>query len=173
VPFAYYDALSPEDQAVYRASDAITFLRLGGARALAPCISEIESALVRGDHRALQHAAARLVHAVCDAFGTRAPRVEVLEVRPTFTGGELHGLYTVRRGGRATIQVWMRTARYARVVAFRTFLRTVLHELLHHLDFQVLRLPVSFHTEGFFKRESSLFHQLVPGAARGRRPEPE
>jgi len=31
-----------------------------------------------------------------------------------------------------------------------------------HLDYEHLRLPDSFHTEGFFKRESSLFYQLVP-----------
>jgi hypothetical protein len=47
-------------------------------------------------------------------------------------------------------------------VAFRTFLRTLLHELCHHLDYRLYRLPDSFHTEGFYKRESSLFHQLVP-----------
>jgi hypothetical protein len=50
------------------------------------------------------------------------------------------------------------------VVAFRTFLRTLLHELLHHLDFEVLELAQSFHTQGFFQRESSLFRQLVPAA---------
>jgi hypothetical protein len=56
----------------------------------------------------------------------------------------------------------MRTARHARVVAFRTFLRTLLHELGHHLDLTLLGLPQSFHTDGFFKRESSMFHQLLP-----------
>jgi hypothetical protein len=62
----------------------------------------------------------------------------------------------------ARIRVWMRTARRADVVAFRTFLRTLLHELCHHLDFEVLGLDRSFHTEGFFRRESSLVRQLVP-----------
>jgi hypothetical protein len=56
----------------------------------------------------------------------------------------------------------MRTARHRRVVAFKAFLRTLLHELGHHLDYHHLKLRDSFHTEGFFKRESSLFHQLVP-----------
>ena len=42
------------------------------------------------------------------------------------------------------------------------FLRTLLHEICHHLDYHLYRLPDSFHTEGFYKRESSLFHQLVP-----------
>jgi hypothetical protein len=36
---------------------------------------------------------------------------------------------------------------------------------VHHLDYTLLRLPDSFHTEGFFKRESSLFRQLVPDPA--------
>jgi hypothetical protein len=57
----------------------------------------------------------------------------------------------------------MRTARQRRVVAFRTYLRTLLHELGHHLDYRYLKLADSFHTQGFYQRESSLFHQLVPG----------
>jgi hypothetical protein len=57
----------------------------------------------------------------------------------------------------------MRTARQRRVVAFRAYLRTLLHELGHHLDYRYLRLADSFHTQGFYQRESSLFHQLVPG----------
>ena len=63
---------------------------------------------------------------------------------------------------RPRIRVWMRTLRYKRVVAFRTFLRTLLHEVCHHLDYTLLALDDSFHTQGFFNRESSLFKQLVP-----------
>jgi hypothetical protein len=61
----------------------------------------------------------------------------------------------------------MRTAQHKRTVAFRTFLRTLLHELCHHLDYELLKLEDSFHTEGFFKRESSLFKQLVAAERRG------
>lgn len=32
---------------------------------------------------------------------------------------------------------------------------------MHHLDYELLRLADSFHTEGFYKRESSLVYQLV------------
>jgi hypothetical protein len=164
MPFAYYDRLSTEDQATYRASDAVTSIRLPGAQALAPTVEAIRAGLERDDRAAIERAARRLTAAVCAALGTRPPTVDLLEVRPRFTGGELHGLYTVDVRGRSRILVWMRTARHARVVAFRTFLRTLLHEIGHHVDFRVLRLPTSFHTEGFFKRESSLFHQLVPDA---------
>ena len=58
------------------------------------------------------------------------------------------------------ITVWMRTAKNKKIVAYRSFLRTVLHELCHHLDYELLGLKDSLHTEGFFKRESSLFKQL-------------
>jgi len=49
------------------------------------------------------------------------------------------------------------------VVAYRTFLRTLLHELCHHLDYDLLRLRDSLHTQGFYQRESSLFHALDAG----------
>ena len=87
----------------------------------------------------------------------------MLSARPSNVWGELHGLYEPVDGNtNARITVWMRTARHKKVVAFRSFLRTILHELCHHLDYEFLELADSFHTEGFFKRESSLFKQLVP-----------
>src|SRR5438874_5763185 len=64
----------------------------------------------------------------------------------------------------------MRTAKQKRVVAFRTYLRTLLHEVGHHLDYTVLGLEESYHTEGFYKRESSLFHQLVTDLRRSPMP---
>jgi uncharacterized damage-inducible protein DinB len=88
-------------------------------------------------------------------------RVEVLAARPHARWGELHGLYTAERGRTPKIQLWMRTAKQKRVVAFRTYLRTLLHEVGHHIDYTGIRLAESYHTEGFYKRESSLFHQLV------------
>ena len=85
----------------------------------------------------------------------------MLSARPTGSYGELHGLYEPRgeHGGRVT--VWMRTAAHRRVVAFRSFLRTLVHELLHHLDYELLGLEETFHTEGFFRRESDLVHQIL------------
>ncbi|MGH7255674.1 MAG: hypothetical protein ACREI3_07840, partial [Nitrospirales bacterium] len=74
----------------------------------------------------------------------------------------------------------MRTAKRRQVVAFRTFLRTLVHELGHHVDYELLGLAETFHTEGFYKRESNLLHQLLrqipamsgPGQTSGRRAAP-
>jgi len=55
----------------------------------------------------------------------------------------------------------MRTAARKDVVAFKTFLRTLIHELCHHLDYELYKMPETFHTEGFYKRESTLVNALL------------
>jgi hypothetical protein len=57
-------------------------------------------------------------------------------------------------------------------VKFRTFLRTVCHELLHHLDVTLFAMDDSFHTEGFFRRESSMVRTLLGEEKRPRRARP-
>lgn len=171
MPFAYYARLSPGEQAIYRASDEVTAIPVSGVSSLHPEVEALRAGLARDDGEAVARAAFALCAGISRALGARTPKLEIHAVRPSADWGELHGLYTPDPDEPPTIQVWMRTARHARVVAFRTFLRTLLHELVHHLDFEVLHLEWSFHTEGFFKRESSLFHQLVP-EARGTRGPP-
>jgi len=163
VPFAYYDRLTRAQQRLYRQSDGITSLRLAQPASLRPAVEALAAARAREDRAAIQEAADRLYNALAGAFGAPPCRVDVLAARPHGRWGELQGLYeTAERGRPPKVTLWMRTARRRRVVAFRTFLRTLLHELCHHLDYEHLRLADSFHTEGFYKRESSLFHQLVP-----------
>jgi hypothetical protein len=125
-------------------------------------VSALAAALATEDRAATQQASERLVRGLTQALGMPPVRVEVLAARPHAGWGELHGLYTAEQGRTPKIQLWMRTAKQKRVVAFRTYLRTLLHEVGHHIDFTALRLPDSFHTEGFYERESSLFAQLVP-----------
>jgi len=164
MPFPYYTRLSPREQEIYRRSDASTSVRLLHPEALRPFVGAIREALV-ADRRAHVEAAAQyLCRGLTEMLEVAPVAISVLAVRPTLRQSELHGLYTRGLRGVPRIQVWMRTAQQRRVVAFKTFLRTLLHEVLHHLDYELLKLPDSYHTEGFFKRESSVFHQLVPDA---------
>ena len=55
----------------------------------------------------------------------------------------------------------MRTAKKRQVVAFKSFLRTLCHELCHHFDYELFALEQTFHTDGFYKRESSLANALL------------
>jgi hypothetical protein len=164
MPFAYYARLTRAQQAVYRKSDGITEVRLTHPAELHPLVGALDSALRTEDRLATQRATDRLIRGLTDALAIPPVKVEVLAARPHAKWGELHGLYTVERGKPPKIQLWMRTAKQKRVVAFRTYMRTLLHEVGHHVDYALLRLADSFHTEGFYKRESSLFYQLVPDA---------
>ncbi|MCG6923505.1 MAG: hypothetical protein LJF15_20810 [Acidobacteria bacterium] len=174
MPFAYYDRLSLRNKAIYRRSDEITRIDLPHSELLHPLVGALRDALESDDRRAVERAASLLARGILKALGLPPISVRVLAVRPSSSGEELHGLYTREEGEPTRIQLWMRTARHRRVVAFRTFLRTLLHELGHHIDYDLLKLADSFHTEGFFKRESSLFKQLVPeqgGSGRAQDPE--
>lgn len=163
MPFAYFKRLDRRQQAIYLRSDAVTAVPLPRPEALRPLVVALADAL-RGEARAPTEAAAqKLVAGLAAALRLPPVRVQVLAARPHARWGELHGLYEWEQRGSEPplITLWMRTARQKRVVAFRTFLRTLLHEVGHHLDYAGLRLGDSFHTQGFYARESHLFHQLV------------
>jgi hypothetical protein len=160
VPFPYYARLSARSKKTYRASDAIATLELPGAEGLRPHVVELERALAAEDRRSVEAACRRIADGICTRLAVPPVRVRVLAARPTGDFGELHGLYEPEPPP-ARITLWMRTAARRRVVAFRSFLRTLVHELLHHLDYELFRFEETFHTEGFFQRESSLARQLL------------
>ncbi len=162
MPFAYFTRLTRRQQAIYLESDGITALQLPEAARLQPLVTALAQALESGERPRTEAAGQRLALGLVSALGAPPVRVTVLAARPHAGWGELHGLYeSPGRGESPLITLWMRTARQKRVVAFRTFLRTLLHEVGHHVDYTLLRLGDSFHTQGFYARESHLFHQLV------------
>jgi hypothetical protein len=161
--FSYYNKLSAAQKRIYTRSDAIIAVPLPEACGLQPLIPLLTTALAREDREQVEDICRRLALGIAKQLSTPPLRIKVLAVRPSASWGELHGLYEPIEGrASAIITLWMRTAKHRRVVAFRSFLRTLLHELCHHLDYELYKLDDSFHTEGFYKRESSLFHQLVP-----------
>jgi len=161
-PFAYFQRLSPEGKRIYEKSDSILGIALPEPERLRPLVARMGEALSAGDKPALERAATDLARGLTDALGAPPVEVRIDSVRPSSRSSELHGLYTLEEGKAPRIRLWMKTARRRRVVAFRTFLRTLLHEVCHHLDYTHFRLADSFHTAGFFRRESSLFQSLVP-----------
>jgi hypothetical protein len=162
VPFSYYAKLSRARQRIYRDSDAIETLGIPRGLALGGTIVAIAEGLRREDRAATLAACQGLVDALLDGYRVPAARVKVLLRRPADDYGELHGLYEPEEdGARACITVWMRTAQKKQVVAFKTFLRTLIHEVCHHLDYELFALEETFHTEGFYKRESALVGALL------------
>jgi phenylpropionate dioxygenase-like ring-hydroxylating dioxygenase large terminal subunit len=160
--FAYYDRLSAARKKIYRRSDEIVTLGIPLRLELGGTVLRIGSALSADDRAAVQRACQSLIDALAEGYHVPAVRVRILARRPADSSGELHGLYEPEEGRTAArITAWMRTAQKQQVVAFKTFLRTVIHELCHHLDYELFALEETFHTEGFYKRESSLVAALL------------
>lgn len=160
--FSYYGKLNAAQKRVYKKSDDIVEIPLPNVESLHPLIAKLERALADEDRAGIEESVRKIASGITERLSVPLTRVRVLAVRPADNWGELHGLYEPAEGrASAVITLWMRTVKHKRVVAFRYFLRTLLHELCHHLDYELFRLADSFHTEGFYKRESSLFHQLT------------
>ena len=161
--FDYYKRLPASKQSVYRQSDAIIAIRLPDPVVLRAPAQSLLEALKSENRASVQRLSQQLAGGIIGQLQVPALRIQVLAVRPSDDGGELHGLYLPEGNGKpAKIQLWMRTAKHKRVVAYKSYLRTLLHEICHHLDYELYKFPDTFHTEGFYNRESSLFHQLVP-----------
>ncbi|MBI4537763.1 MAG: hypothetical protein HY712_07375 [candidate division NC10 bacterium] len=163
MPFAYYNRLTQRARRIYRQSEEITSLRLPAAGTLSPLVADLERALATENCPAVQTCAQLLTLEMTRSLKVPGVSVRILTVRPAKHWGELHGLYNPPSPSQPTrITLWMRTAQRKQVVRFRTFFRTLIHELCHHLDYELLHLEDSFHTEGFYRRESSLVRQLLP-----------
>jgi len=162
MPFAYYHRLTANEKNIYRRSDQIEVIHLPKGKSFPSIVEELARALKQEDREKAQTQAQILINTIADGLNVPRVRVTVLQTRPSNEGGELHGLYNPQEEQKVPrVTLWMRTAKRRQVVAFRTFLRSLLHELCHHLDYTLLNLKESFHTEGFYKRESSLIHQLL------------
>ena len=169
---AFYSRLTRAQQREYDRSDRLGELPLKPAPELARAADGLVSALAGGDIRAAGKAAQSLAEEICRRLCQKgihprpAPRIRVLKARPRLADGEFHGLYTLHEDRRCEIRIWMLTAANRQVVRPRTFLRTLLHELVHHIDMTSLDLPSSFHTIGFHARESSMLRALEASGAR-------
>ncbi len=173
MPFDYYRNLTPKQRKTYRQSDHIAHVELGDPSQLRGAVAALRDAVSAGDRSRVQQACVAVARGVCDDLGISRVRVRVGGRRPKDSdGGELFGRcsWNEEETKGALVEVWMRTAKRGQVVAFKSLLRTLIHELCHHLDYELHGLDNTFHTEGFFRRESSIMRQLVDLAAT---PEPD
>jgi len=156
---AYFYRLSAARQRAYLKSDAIERLPLTADPITVDAARSLMRALEGGKPAAVNEAARGLLAELCRRLAVPMVRIEVREVRPRNARGELHGIFYLRP---PAIVLWMRTAQRHDVVKPKTFIRTLAHEAGHYLDYALLKLGDSFHTGGFFKRESFLVRTLYP-----------
>ena len=162
----WWKKLPAAERAEYARSEKLSSIALPNNPGYAGAIEALVGFLADENRAEIERAANGLVRGICKGLEIRLAAVKVSGGRPHDRGGELQGLYEpAEKGSRDKITVWMRTAKRGDVVAPRTFLRTLLHEVVHHIDIQQLELPNSYHTKGFYQRESSLYRVVVRGTA--------
>ena len=175
---AYYYRLPARAQRTYLKGDSIDRFELTLSTQAYTLTEELMRALEFGAPSPVERAGQALINELCRLLNVRGVRIEVRNVRPRNQVSELHGLFyprgpgkttsaatlnrtaTATRPGEPLIVLWMRTAQRHDVVKPKTFLRTLMHELCHYLDYALLRLEDSYHNSGFFKRESFLVRTL-------------
>jgi hypothetical protein len=160
---AYFYRLSSRAQRTYLQGDSIERFDLVPTPLLRSSLDTLIRALDADNLSATTACAQALAAEVCRLLGAPPVRVQVRGVRPRNSRSELHGLfhlYDPRQRKPPYIELWMRTAQRHDVVKPKTFVRTLMHEVGHYLDYALLKLDNSFHNSGFFKRESSLVRAL-------------
>jgi hypothetical protein len=172
---AYFSRLSAHAQRIYLNSDAIERFDFSASAIVPELTRALIDALESGAPTIVQRRAQALLDELCRSARVVPLELQVRAVRPHNARGELHGIFYPRGTGQTAtnphqfspagasgplIILWMRTAQRHDVVKPRTFLRTLMHEFGHYLDYALLRLGGSPHSSGFFKRESYLVRIL-------------
>lgn len=165
---AYYRRFTKAQKKIAQKSDALRPIIINNTWEFVTILDQLRENLCTANVVLLERNSQQLVDELCRPLRcgnmrVSSARVHVLERRPHDDYGELYGLYEPVDLGRirARLYVWMRTAKRQQVVAYKTYLRTLIHELCHHLDYEYYQLEDSLHTQGFFQRESSLVKQLL------------
>ena len=106
----------------------------------------------------------KLLDEICRSLKIPRARLRVFAERQPhkLRGGKLaYKLYGVYRCDSAVIEIANLTSIRKQVVAGKTFLDTLIHELMHHIDRKFLRIPSTPHSPGFYARIEDLKTKLM------------
>jgi hypothetical protein len=139
-------------------SDRIKTLDLPPNGHLLDIVKRLESAMKSDSIRDIRSACANFLTTASDFYKVPNCGIRVLTARPLRVrenwSTELFGDY---HPDAMLIRVWMRTAVRKEVTSFGTFLSTLTHEFVHHLDFKHFGFADSWHTRGFYARAAALY----------------
>ncbi len=106
----------------------------------------------------------KLLDDICRALKISRTRLRVSDERQPhkLRGGKLaYKLYGAYYCASEMIEIANLTSIREQVVAGKTFLDTLIHELMHHIDRQFLRIPSTPHSPGFYARIEDLKAKLM------------
>lgn len=103
-----------------------------------------------------------LIDYLCDKFKVSRLNVVVSDrCRPNKGRSQTYGYYQRINGCGSVIVVYNRSSHRGHITSIKSFYDTLLHEFMHHYDFEVLKLDNSLHTSGFFQRIGDLKVKLT------------
>jgi hypothetical protein len=128
-------------------------------RVILPRLRSLKEALQSEDALGVRIASQAIVDALAHEYEiSTIPWVVVEDVRPSWRdrrgriAGQTHG---EADGNRWELKLFLRTPAKRKVVAYKTFLNTLLHEFAHFYDFSMLGGTI--HTAGFYRRLNTLY----------------
>ncbi|MHA2244784.1 MAG: hypothetical protein ACXADY_07415 [Candidatus Hodarchaeales archaeon] len=127
-------------------------------------IKQLATALTESNDKEINKKANELISNLTNLY--RLPKIKI------HTGGkrmanknrQILGVHRTRDQGkktqRSSISVFSRTAKRQQYVKPKTFIRTLVHEFIHHYDRYELKLDHEYHTRGFYQRVTTIYNQL-------------
>lgn len=106
----------------------------------------------------------KLLDNICRSLKISRTRLSVINERQPHKlheGKLAYKLYGVYHCQNETIEIANLTSIRKQVVAGKTFLDTLIHELMHHIDRRFLRIPSTPHSPGFYARIEDLKSKLM------------
>lgn len=111
-----------------------------------------------------QQKAQKLIDYLCSKFKINSVQVIVRNSIQPHSVRETGKLRSKTLGsynnGFRVITMYNLTAKKRKPVAIKTFVNTLLHEFMHHYDYEKLGFYTSLHTAGFYKRITDLKNKL-------------
>lgn len=105
-----------------------------------------------------------LLDNICRSLKISQARLSVINERQPhemYEGKLAYKLYGVYHCRKETITIANLTSIRKQIVAGKTFLDTLIHELMHHIDRKFLRIPSTPHSPGFYARIEDLKAKLM------------
>ena len=106
----------------------------------------------------------KLLDNICRSLKISRARLRVINERQPhemYEGKLAYKLYGVYHCRKETIEIANLTSIRKQIVAGKTFLDTLIHELMHHIDRKFLRIPSTPHSPGFYARIEDLKAKLM------------
>lgn len=103
-----------------------------------------------------------LLNEISRTLSISTPQLNINDKRQNHSlknGKLMRKTYGTYKAGKITIS--NKTAIREAVLAPKTFLDTLIHEFMHHYDYEALKFPSSLHTAGFYYRLGDVMKKLI------------